>query len=156
MHVPQDSMWRKILKIFWFSGWTKQGHRICKRILAAARQGVRARTFTWHAGREAKTRNHTMASAFAQRKSTRVAEKIGKWNNLTSGNTKLLEQIFTSFAKFFWDGKCFSKLLEMLLHAFFFWFWHYSTFVCIWQTLSNHRITRFKRFVSRFIGKLYN
>ena len=25
MHVPQDSMWRRILKIFWFSWWTKQG-----------------------------------------------------------------------------------------------------------------------------------
>jgi hypothetical protein len=25
MHVPQDSMWREILKTFWFSGWTKQG-----------------------------------------------------------------------------------------------------------------------------------
>ena len=23
MHVPQDSMWRGILKTFWFSGWTK-------------------------------------------------------------------------------------------------------------------------------------
>jgi hypothetical protein len=26
----------------------------------------------------------------------------------------------------------------------------------IWQTLSNHKVTRFKRFVSRFIGKLCN
>jgi len=25
MHLPQDSMWRIILKIFWISGWTKQG-----------------------------------------------------------------------------------------------------------------------------------
>ena len=25
MHVTQDSMWRRILKTFWFSGWTKQG-----------------------------------------------------------------------------------------------------------------------------------
>ena len=25
MHVPQDSMWRRILKSFWFLGWTKQG-----------------------------------------------------------------------------------------------------------------------------------
>ena len=23
MHVPKDSMWRKILKTFWISGWTK-------------------------------------------------------------------------------------------------------------------------------------
>jgi len=25
MHVPQDSMWRGILKTFWFLEWTKQG-----------------------------------------------------------------------------------------------------------------------------------
>ena len=25
MHVPQDLMWREILKTFWISGWTKQG-----------------------------------------------------------------------------------------------------------------------------------
>ena len=25
MNVPKDLMWWKILKIFWFSGWTKQG-----------------------------------------------------------------------------------------------------------------------------------
>ena len=25
MHVPQDSMWRRILKFFWFSDWTKHG-----------------------------------------------------------------------------------------------------------------------------------
>ena len=31
-----------------------------------------------------------------------------------------------------------------------------STFVCIWQILSNHRLTRLKRFVSQITRKLYN
>jgi hypothetical protein len=37
-----------------------------------------------------------------------------------------------------------------------FLFWYCSTFVFIWQTLSNHRVTRLKRFVLRFPGKLCN
>ena len=42
------------------------------------------------------------------------------------------------------------------LHPNFFEFLHCSTFVFIWQTLSNRGVTRWKRFVSRFTGKLYN
>jgi hypothetical protein len=30
-----------------------------------------------------------------------------------------------------------------------------STFVCLWQILSNYRLIRVKRFISRFTGKLY-
>ena len=37
-----------------------------------------------------------------------------------------------------------------------FWFGYCSTFVFIWQTLSNHRVTRLKRFISRFTDKLCN
>ena len=35
-------------------------------------------------------------------------------------------------------------------------FRHCSTFVCLWQILSNHGLTRIKRFVSWFTAKLYN
>jgi len=31
-----------------------------------------------------------------------------------------------------------------------------STFVCLWQILSNHRLIKVKRFISWFIGKLCN
>jgi hypothetical protein len=31
-----------------------------------------------------------------------------------------------------------------------------STFVCLWQIISNHKLIRIKRFISRFTGKLYN
>ena len=42
------------------------------------------------------------------------------------------------------------------LDLIFFRFWYCNTFVFIWQILSNHRVIRFKRFVSWFINKLYN
>ena len=32
MYVPQDSMWREILKSFWFLGWTKQDLPLKKRV----------------------------------------------------------------------------------------------------------------------------
>ena len=35
-------------------------------------------------------------------------------------------------------------------------FWYCSTFVCLWQILSNHRLIRVKRFISQFTNKLYN
>ena len=38
----------------------------------------------------------------------------------------------------------------------FFGFRYCSTFVCLWQIFSNHRLTRIKRFISRFTGKLCN
>ena len=34
MHVPQDLMWRGILKTFWFLGWTKQGPKLQALLLA--------------------------------------------------------------------------------------------------------------------------
>ena len=35
-------------------------------------------------------------------------------------------------------------------------FFYCNTFVFIWQTLSNHGVTRLKRFISQISGKLYN
>jgi len=35
MHVPQDSMWREILKTFWIFGWTKQGLSSRKNLVLA-------------------------------------------------------------------------------------------------------------------------
>ena len=37
----------------------------------------------------------------------------------------------------------------------FFGFRYYSTFVCLWQILSNHGVAMLKRFVSRFTDKLF-
>ena len=38
----------------------------------------------------------------------------------------------------------------------FFWKWYCSTFVVIWQLVSNHSLIRFKRFVSWILFKLCN
>jgi len=52
--------------------------------------------------------------------------------------------------------KVFDNMLGFVQFTKFFGFQYYSTFVFIWQTLSNHKVTRFKRFVSRFTDKLCN
>jgi len=74
------------------------------RMIAAEAPVVFARAcemFHLARGKGSQDRNRAMASASAQGKPTRAAEKIGKRNNLASENTKLLEQVFfTSFAKF--------------------------------------------------------
>ena len=38
----------------------------------------------------------------------------------------------------------------------FFEFWYYSTFVVIWQLISNHELIRLKRFILSFNVKLCN
>jgi hypothetical protein len=43
----------------------------------------------------------------------------------------------------------------LCLDPIFFGFWHCNIFVFIWQILSNHRVTRLKKFVSRFTDKLF-
>ena len=39
---------------------------------------------------------------------------------------------------------------RLCLHVIFFRFCYCSTFVCLWQILFNHRLTKVKRFVSQF------
>jgi len=57
---------------------------------------------------------------------------------------------------FFQNRKSWPAMSKDVFSSKNFCFWYYSTFIFIWQILLNYELTKLKKFISRFIGKLYN
>ena len=57
---------------------------------------------------------------------------------------------------FFQNRKSWPAMSKAVFSSKNFCFWYYSTFIFIWQILLNYELTKLKKFISRFIGKLYN
>jgi len=78
--------------------------------------GNTGHNFTCRTARAAKTQNHAMPSASARRKATRTAPIFGKQNNLASGNTKLLEQVFLPLLPIFLVWQVLQQTVGDALH----------------------------------------
>jgi len=63
---------------------------------------------------------------------------------------------YPSFLKLPWLCGMEIRFKPRLVSKFFEFYKYYSTFVFIWQLLFNYRLTRLKRFISRFTVKLCN
>jgi len=171
MHVPQDSMWRKILKTFWFSGWTKQalGHFTlhCHCVMIdedRARRQHKARTYmvpicrNWHGFRWPALfpKTYTWSSTNHTLLPCRCSAGRGSWPTYSTKN------LFCSSERSEIVGTAVVDCIEGSIESFkitegvFRFFLYFDAVVCIWQTLFNHRLTRFKKFISRFTNKLCN